>query len=312
MAKARGEPSASNERFRQLPSPKSADLVLDTDQPATSFTQQAVSVELVQARRVLLIGLRALSAQCEALTIIGAQAVFERTRSATEIPFTLTIDADTSLAPALVDVSRDIGLDMVAAGFKQENDRPGIWSYSGCNARDAVGFDILVPSSLAGAGRRGARLPGQDKHAVGKAQGLELTLIDRDKMRIDALDGTGFHLDAYVAGPAAITCAKAYKLADRIYVRDGGGKNRVLPKDASDIWRIMAVSDPQHVRAIYAKAESDAAISAAVKKGREYLTMLFSEYGEGADLAVRDLRAAIPEARIRLVIRDWMSEFCSD
>lgn len=303
------QPRDPRGRFGRSPNPESADLVLDADQPTAGSIQQAPSAELVQARRVLLIGLGALSGQIEALTIIGAQAVFERTRSSGEIPFTLTTDADTSLAPALIDISRNIGIDMAAAGFVQQRDRPGIWSYPGCEGEDPVGFDILVPSSLAGGGRRGARIPGQDKHAVGRAEGLELTLIDRQKMRIDALDGAGIHLDAYVAGPAAITCAKAYKLADRIDARDGGKKNRVLSKDAGDVWRMMAVCNPEQARTVYAEGECDAAISRAVMQGRDHLTRLFSESGEGTGLAVRDLRAAIPEATIRVVIRDWMSAF---
>jgi len=302
------QPRDHRGRFGRLPNPESTDLDLDVGLHQPGSEQRTPSAELVQARRVMLVGLEVLSDQVQALTIIGAQAVFEQTRSNGGIPFTLTTDADTSLAPALIDTRSNIGADMAAAGFVQQRDRPGIWHYPVGEGEDPVGFDILAPSSVAGGGR-GARIPGQDKHAVGRADGLELALLDRQKMRISALDDSGVQLDAYVAGPAAITCAKAYKLADRIDARDGGKKNRVLPKDAGDIWRMMAVSNPEQVRSVYDKGECDAAISRAVRQGRDHLIRLFDGSGEGIDLAVRDLRAAIPESKIRVVIRDWMSVF---
>lgn len=303
------QPLGESGKFGRIPYPDDFAVLLDGDQTTSVPGDQAPSAELALARKVMLLGLRALSAQAEALTIIGAQAVFELTRANRSIPFTLTTDADTSLAPALVDPSSDIGEAMAGAGFKALADRPGVWTYPGPGGQGRIGFDILVPSSVAGGGRRGARVPGQDRHAVGRADGLELTLIDRYIVRLDAFDGSGHHVDAYVAGPAAITCAKAYKLAERIDYRERGKRDRVLAKDAGDVWRVMVISDPAQVRSVYSRGERDAVIAQVIKRGRSHLVRLFGESGEGTGLAVRDLRAGIPEARVRTVIGDWITEF---
>ena len=189
---------------------------------------------LVRARAVLLAGLSALGPQREALTVVGAQAVFEHTRDRSDIPLTLTVDGDMSVAPSLVDPSFDIGRAMAAAGFVAHPDRPGIWGLPGLGD-ETVGFDLLVPGAVAGPGRRGARVPGQDRHAIGRADGLELSLLDREKRLISALDGSGRSVEAYVAGPAALLCAKAYKLRERLAEALAGGRDRVKPKDAADV-----------------------------------------------------------------------------
>lgn len=111
-----------------------------------------------------------------------------------------------------------------------------------------VGFDLLVPGALAGPGRRSARVPNQDHHAIGRADGLEMTILDREKKRIEALDSSGRSVEAYVVGPAALLCAKAYKLYERLADSAAGRGEQVKPKDAGDVWRRMAVTDPGQVR----------------------------------------------------------------
>ncbi|MHB8296306.1 MAG: hypothetical protein ACYDH5_17160 [Acidimicrobiales bacterium] len=293
-------------RFGHVSRPDALDIAAEAD---AGGLRSEPSTELVHARDVLLIGLGALDQQREALTIVGAQAVLEHTRHDRALPLTLTKDADTSLAPEYVSRDQDIKATMLAAGFVQHQDRPGTWSYRMGDSDEPVGFDILVPGSLAGGGRRGARVPGQDRHAIGRAAGLELSLRDRRKMRIEALDASGRAVEAYLAGPAAMTCAKAYKLAERLADLREGRRDRVLPKDAGDVWRLMAVSDPREARATYTEAERDTAIAPAVRRGHDYLLELFGADGAGTDLAVRDLRALVPQALIRQTISDWMSGF---
>lgn len=263
---------------------------------------------LVLARTVLLTGLSVLGPQREALTVVGAQAVFEHTRGRTDIPFTLTIDADTSVAPSLVDPSFDIGRAMAAAGFIAHHDRPGIWGLPGLGDK-TVGFDLLVPGAVAGPGRRGARVPGQDRHAIGRADGLELSLLDREERVISALDGPGRSVEAYVAGPAALMCAKAYKLHERLAEALTGGRNRVKPKDAADVWRLMMVSEPERARFVFVDGERNSTLGEAVRKGRSYLEELFGPTGAGLSLAVADLGDAVGEDFVARTVARWMGKF---
>lgn len=263
---------------------------------------------LVKARSVLLTGLSALEPQREALTVIGAQAVLEHTYSLDKVPITLTTDADTSISPSIVDSSFDIGEAMLAAGFIQHKDRPGIWGLPE-EGGETVNFDILAPGAVAGPGRRGARITGQDRRAIGRADGLELSLLDREMRRIEAFDGSGRTYDAYIAGPAALLCAKSYKLAERLAEADRGGRNRVKAKDASDVCRLMMVSNPAHVKGVFTEGERDPVIGPAIRKGRRYLEELFEADGAGVWLAVRGFGADGSSEPIRGATTSWMTSF---
>ncbi len=261
--------------------------------------------ELIRARAVLLHGLRALGAQREAIVVMGAQAVYEHTKDLIEVGLTVTTDGDTGVLPHLVDPNFDIGQAMLSAGFSPASDPPGIWWIDVDG--DRVAFDLLVPGALAGPGRRGARVPGQDKRHIGRADGLELCIVDRELHVLDPLDGTGEFVEAYIAGPAAIMCAKAYKLAERINEADRGAKNRVKAKDAGDVWRLMAVTDPRSVASVFAEGEADPALAAAVCQGRSYLRDLFSPGGVGVQLAVAGLGLDLGEERVERLIGSWMA-----
>ncbi len=69
-----------------------------------------------------------LGTQAIALTLIGAQAVYERT-SAIDIPelAPATGDADFVVDPDLLVDDPQIGPAMTTAGFSLRPDRPGIW-----------------------------------------------------------------------------------------------------------------------------------------------------------------------------------------
>ncbi len=265
------------------------------------------SPELVRARRVLLKGLRVLAPQREAIALIGAQAVYEHTASIASIPATLTTDGDTCVIPQYAVVGFDIGQALTDAGFTTHPDRPGIWGIDIDGER--VALDLLVPEALAGPGRRGARVPGQNKRAIGRAPGLELVVVDRELRTLAALDGSGDAVDAYVAGPAALLCAKAHKLMERIGERDRGGRNRVKEKDAGDAWRLMSVSDPSVVSKTFADGTNDQVIGSAVALGRNYLIELFAPEGDGLALAVRDLGRYTDERSITAVTGSWMEAF---
>jgi hypothetical protein len=77
-------------------------------------------IEYIEARRVLLDALTALTPHLDALVLVGAQAVYLRTsgRIETYQPFTTDADADVVLDPGLLGPIPPLGQAMEAAGFE--------------------------------------------------------------------------------------------------------------------------------------------------------------------------------------------------
>ena len=88
-------------QWRSVPKPEGPPLLGPGEGTAPAGATEQPDERLVRARDVLLAGLNALGPQREALTVVGAQAVFEHTRGRNDISLTLTVDGDTSVAPAL-------------------------------------------------------------------------------------------------------------------------------------------------------------------------------------------------------------------
>lgn len=200
------------------------------------------------------------------------------------------------------------------AGFSlSTSDRPGIWGRSvavpGLN--ETVQVDLLVPNAVAGVGTRGARLGAHGKRAAGRADGLEMVMLDFNVMPIVALDGsTRAAGDVKVAGIGALLCATSYRLAERLIARDAGGRNRVKSKDAGDVWRLMLVSDARDIADRFHAALGHPVLGPAIKLGRSYLTTVFDpRNGEGLTLAVDDLENYLKVGDVRQQIGDWMSAF---
>jgi hypothetical protein len=108
-----------------------------------------------------------------------------------------------------------------AAGFALAV-RPGTWSMSN------VQIDLLVPASLSGAGRRGARLGPHGTAVARKTTGLEPTVVDHAVHRLAALEpADGRCFDVYVAGLASLLVAKLHKIAER---KDNAERRDVLKR----------------------------------------------------------------------------------
>jgi hypothetical protein len=270
--------------------------------------------EMVIARNVMLDALDALREHRAALTIIGAQAVYEQTKSLVGRPTVATKDADVCIDPSLLATGPLLADAMTHAGFSLSSaDRPGIWGKSVTvpGLIQTMQVDLLVPNATAGAGTRGARLGVHGKRAAGRAEGLEMVMVDFTIMPITALDGSGRTAgNIKVAGIGALLCAKSYKLAERLIARDRGGRNRVKSKDAGDVWRLMLVSDPTEIAERFDAAEEHAVLGGAVRLGRSYLTSVFDPTsGEGLALAVDDLENYLDVGNVRQQMGDWMSAF---
>jgi len=233
-----------------------------------------VTDEVTAARLGLLDALAALVSHLDALVIIGAQAVYLHT-GATQIALAeFTTDGDVALDPDLLSPDPLVEDAMSAAGFVPDPRPSAIGSWV---SPRGVPVDLMVPAAVAGAGRRGARVPPHDSRSMRKARGIEATLIDNTKMVIRALDPATDRreFEVAVARPAALLVAKLHKIHDRLEK-----PSRQDNKDAHDVYRLLrAVETPAFVQAISRLLSVD--VSAEVT--REALDYLRELFARGAD-----------------------------
>lgn len=267
----------------------------------------AVDPGLAVARTALLDTLDRLGPQASALTLIGAQAVYERA-NAVDIPELAPAagDADFVVDPDLLLDDPQIGPAMAAEGFVLRPDRPGVW----VKADRSVSVDFLVPDTFAGSGRRSAQLPhAQGRNAVGRAAGLELALFDRGTLAAAGLATDDDRVrQVSVAGYAALLCAKSYKLAERL--ADRARPDRIRPKDAADMYRLMLAAEPEQVRQAFAAAERDERFRQVSETGRDHLRSIFGA-GPGTRLVATALGVEGSERELSIGsrIRDWTKRF---
>lgn len=273
-----------------------------------------VRLEYVEARQVLLDALIALQPHIGAIVLIGAQAVYLRTagRLPTYQPF--TTDSDLVVDPSrLADIPL-LGDAMVQAGFEYTG-RPGIWARhlqrSGFDGDITVPVDLIVPRSIAAeAGRRGARLPGgHGSSAAQKTTGVEGALVDFDPIEISALELTDARRVAVnVAGPAALTIAKAHKLAERLDT-----PRRLLPKDAGDVYRLFEATSLDDMATMFARTLVDERSAETARQAITYLRQLFATpRSPGVALAVSALAGVIDEPTVVATITGYTTDLLQD
>ena len=139
----------------------------------------------VKARRVLLDALSALQDHADSLILVGAQAIYIQCGETEFAVAPYTKDADIALDLRTLRQSPDIRDVLVRAGFVL-GDQPGIWQ-----GKDSVPIDLLAPETLAGPGRRGARLEGHHKSVARKVYGMEAALVDNSPHIIGSLERSG-------------------------------------------------------------------------------------------------------------------------
>lgn len=294
--------------------------------PASSRAYAGIDSAMAPSRAALCAALDAIAPHRDAVTVAGAHAVFERTRDL-DIAADATKDGDLALTPALVAEEPRLEAAMRGAGFRtlaelegeaRKHDpglrrryeaQPGLWATGMATSGDPIGeVDLLVPTSIAGGGRRSARaLKSHGKQATRHTPGLELVVLDRSLMKIENfVDGSV--RDAWVAGYAGLLCAKAYKLGERIHERDGNGRDRVRPKDAVDVWRLLATSDGVSVSATFDQYSDHEQCGEAVHRGRRYLETIIGD-GHIRALATADLAVFVPPDEVGDTISTWFRAF---
>jgi len=210
----------------------------------------------VAARSVLLDALEAVRAHLNALVLVGAQAIYLHTGEADLAVAPYTTDGDLALEPTRLGPKPMLQAALTAAGFVQQLNVVGIWlrSVLVAGTPTPVAVDLLVPDSLGGPGRRGARIPPHGKQVARKVVGLEATLVDNDRREITALEpADGRRIELAVAGPAGMLVAKVHKIRERRAERD-----RVSDKDARDVYRLLrSVPTEELVRRFRTLGSSD-------------------------------------------------------
>ena len=201
---------------------------------------------LAQARGALLDALDALEAHLDSVVVIGAQAIYLRTAGAAVAVAEATKDSDLALDPRRLDDDPLIEAAMTDGGFARDltTNQPGAWLNP-----HGIPIDLMVPEGLAGGGgrtARGARIPPHDRHAARRARGLEAAVIDNDIMTVAALDPEDRRIrDVRVAGTAALLVAKAHKIGERASTTP----DRLIDKDAHDLYRILVATDTEALAA---------------------------------------------------------------
>jgi hypothetical protein len=266
------------------------------------------------ARRVLLDAVEALAGQVDAIVLVGAQAVYLRTRDADLSTHAYTADGDLALNPkALADEPR-LEQAMRSAGFFQQptgSGQPGQWYRTeqvGKLVRD-IPVDLLVPEVFAGEkGRRSAGIPPHDRLAARRVAGLELALFDSDVMQVNSLEPLADprRLLIKVAGITALLVAKAYKLGERL---EGSGRSRVVAKDAGDVYRLMIGSNIEDVVATFDRLRQHEEITAIVRTGLTRLRVQFGRPGApGVVLAQQALAGAVPPGRVAAIATTYAAQ----
>lgn len=280
---------------------------------ALTGPDDSIHPSLVETRINLLSTLSLLGEHRDAITLIGSHAVHERTKTLAGVDSTTTKDGDLAITPELVSDNPSIESLMRSAGFElKASSRPGQW-FRGLDkdGNQTNSIDLLSPNAMAGRGRRsvGNLADVHGTIAVGRAEGIELATYDRDLLRLESLDGSGEYIEAWVAGTAALVCAKSYKLHERIAdARNKSSEGRVQPKDASDLWRLIATSDGSEVRATFEEYASHPVIGDSVTKGMAMIRDLI-ESGEVVHLAELNLGQQVAPGRTATDFDRWITEF---
>jgi hypothetical protein len=262
----------------------------------------------VAARRVLLDALEDLAEHRDAIVVVGAQAVYLRCGATNVGVAEYTTDGDLAVdSDRLTDVP--LLEEVMGARFDHARgptgaDQPGVWTRTvEVNGKPIeIPVDLIVPEGIAPpGGSRGARLGLHGKRAARKAAGLEAAIIDSDVLTIKALEPEDARaIGSRVAGPTALLIAKAHKIQDRL--DQSGRPDRLIDKDASDVYRLMLTTPAERINEVAAMLRDDGRVAGPAQRGLELLRAQFgARRAPGVEMAVRALRLGVPEERVRTV-----------
>lgn len=232
----------------------------------------------IQAREVLLDALEALGSHRKSVVLAGAQAIYLHAGEADLAVAPYTTDGDVALDPTLLDDEPPLEDALRGAGFVL-TDQPGSWA-----GKDGIIVDLLVPASLGGPGKRGARLGVHGKRVARKVHSMEVVLVDKDQHEISSLKQPGSRsFEIAVAGPASLLVTKLFKIAERVDVA-----SRLRDKDALDILRLLRAISSETMATRMNKLKRAATTSAITQDAIGHLHDLFgTATARGSRMAAR-------------------------
>jgi hypothetical protein len=224
---------------------------------------------IVEARAALLDAVVALEAHRDSVILVGAQAVYLRTGSASFALAEATKDSDLAIDARSLGEDPRLEEAMTSAGFvlNPASNQPGAWL-----SPRGIPVDLMVPEHLAGpGGRRGARIPPHGKQAARRAIGLEASVVDYSPIEVESLDGHGRSAIVNVAGPAALLVAKLHKLGERM-----DNPSRLDDKDAHDSYRLLVATSTPELADTIRRLLAEEVSSAVTAQALDFLDQLFA------------------------------------
>lgn len=279
-----------------------------------------LEIETITSRRALIDVITGLADQREALTVLGGHAVIEVSQGIPALPpEDTTRDGDLGVTPQLLSDDPNLSARMTELGYEAARpERPGVWSpvsQRERNVHDRDSVDLIAPMSLArgdlttNRSIRAARVGAHGKHAVSATSGTELSVLDRQWRTLRSFDG-GPTVDAYVAGPSALLCAKAYKIHDRLDPTElRRNADRLRPKDFADLYRLLIVITPEEARDVFAQGSADPTISAPVALGRDHLVEILTDSSAVASMVADAWGDTSREAEFHTYVDSWRRGF---
>lgn len=281
-----------------------------------------LEIEIITSRRALIDVITGLADQREALTVLGGHAVIEVTQGIPALPpDDTTRDGDLGVIPQLLSDDPNLSARMAELGYESARpERPGVWSPISQRDRsihDRDSVDLIAPMSLArgdlttNRSIRAARVGAHGKHAVSAAHGTELSVLDRQWRTLRSFDG-GSTVDAYVAGPSALLCAKAYKIHDRLDPTElRRNADRLRPKDFADLYRLLLVITPEEAAGVFAQGIADPTIGDAVALGRDYLIEILTDASTVASMVADAWGDTSREVEFHAYVDSWRRRFAA-
>ncbi|MEU8416454.1 hypothetical protein AB0C24_27005 [Amycolatopsis japonica] len=257
----------------------------------------------IVARKVLLDGLTALERHLDALTVVGAQAVYLQTAEVPLAAAAYTSDGDLGVDPQQLADEPLLEHALRNAGFERlQQHQPGLWCRTETvgDITTKVELDLLIGQTLADGGSRSVKIQPHDKMAARRVPGLEPAVVDRVPMTITALESSDDRrIRVHVAGAAALLVAKTHKIHDRL--NDSATRpDRLTNKDAGDVYRLMMGTRAREVGDTFRMLLSDPRVGEVATAGLIYLREQFGGADTaGVRLAVEALAGSVPESTIR-------------
>ncbi len=196
-----------------------------------------------------------------------------------------TGDGDLGVTPGLVGDLPSIETLLVDAGYEHRTTaRPGLWGRSSYDEPDGTrGFrekiDLLAPHGLSGTASRTKRGVPLLQHAhgklsVGNALGLELAAFNRSLVTITDFADPRLATDIHVAEIPALILAKGSKIGERLRMPR---KGPVRDKDLGDLWRLMAVADPEETAGVIGEFVDHSEVGAAVRQSVQWTAEVLAD-----------------------------------